>query len=234
MNLDSFFWILLLWPSYMVGKFLLRGKRGNEEPKKAVREVFVIMLLSIVVVGFLNEIVLNRVLKTTLFTYATPLTFNTLSILFFPALIEELFKFVPLALHLINKQYFDKISDGVIYFTISGLAFGIYENISYALIGGTETLLVRVFTLMFLHAGTTAMVGYAFALYRFRKCSSWFVAFSFMFAVLLHTFYNFFITSETLWFFVGLLLSTISSCLIFILNYKSRRKDLALKKVAVF
>ncbi len=74
--------------------------------------------------------------------------------------IEELSKFLPLALFIYHKKYFSEHNDGVLYFAIAGLAFGVPENILYTLDGGAGTGIVRLIMTPVFHAATTAIVGY--------------------------------------------------------------------------
>lgn len=74
--------------------------------------------------------------------------------------IEEIVKFVPLALFLNRKPYFSMLSDGVLFFGLAGLTFGAIEHVLYGLSYGQFTVLLRVFLVLFLHAGLTGTVGY--------------------------------------------------------------------------
>jgi RsiW-degrading membrane proteinase PrsW (M82 family) len=76
------------------------------------------------------------------------------------SVIEESCKFVPLAVLLYKRPYFNEHTDGVIYFALAGLGFGLPENILYTLQFGAKTGLVRVLLTPFLHAATTGLVGY--------------------------------------------------------------------------
>ena len=77
--------------------------------------------------------------------------------------IEEASKFIPLAALLYRKRYFNEHTDGVIYFAIAGLGFGLPENILYSLQFGSGVGLSRVILTPFFHAATTGMVGYFLA-----------------------------------------------------------------------
>jgi RsiW-degrading membrane proteinase PrsW (M82 family) len=78
-------------------------------------------------------------------------------------IIEETCKFLPLAVHLYPKRYFNEHTDGVIYFAIAGLGFGLPENILYSLQYGASVGLSRVILTPFFHAATTGMIGYFLA-----------------------------------------------------------------------
>jgi hypothetical protein len=91
--------------------------------------------------------------------------------------IEEAAKFIPLALFIRNKSYFNEHTDGVIYFGIAGLTFGFLENVEYSIVsrnrvGGELTGIVRLIILVFFHAASTGIVGYYLAKAKIHK-QSW-------------------------------------------------------------
>jgi RsiW-degrading membrane proteinase PrsW (M82 family) len=74
--------------------------------------------------------------------------------------IEEIVKFVPLALFIYKKPYFQEHTDGCIYFAICGLTFGLGENILYTVTMGTGVGVARLLLTPFFHAATTSILGY--------------------------------------------------------------------------
>jgi RsiW-degrading membrane proteinase PrsW (M82 family) len=74
--------------------------------------------------------------------------------------IEEGCKFIPLALVLYKRRYFNEHTDGVIYFALAGLGFGLPENLLYTMEFGTKTGIVRVLMTPLFHAAATGLVGY--------------------------------------------------------------------------
>lgn len=74
--------------------------------------------------------------------------------------VEEIVKFVPLALFIYKKPYFQEHTDGCIYFAICGLTFGLGENILYTVTMGTSVGIARLLLTPFFHAATTSILGY--------------------------------------------------------------------------
>jgi RsiW-degrading membrane proteinase PrsW (M82 family) len=74
--------------------------------------------------------------------------------------IEEAVKFLPLAIFIYRKPYFREHVDGVIYFAVCGLTFGLGENILYTMTYGAKVGLMRLLLTPFLHAATTAILGF--------------------------------------------------------------------------
>lgn len=82
--------------------------------------------------------------------------------------IEEALKFIPLSLFLFPKRYFNEHTDGVIYFALAGLGFGLPENLLYSLAFGSAAGVGRVIMTPFFHAAITGMVGYYLAKAKLR------------------------------------------------------------------
>ncbi len=74
--------------------------------------------------------------------------------------IEEISKFLPTALLVYKRKFFRNHVDGIIFFAIAGLAFGIPENILYSIEFGVTTGLQRLLMDPIFHASTTVIVGY--------------------------------------------------------------------------
>ena len=74
--------------------------------------------------------------------------------------IEETCKFAPLAIVLYKRHFFNEYTDGIIYFALAGLGFGLPENLLYTLQFGTSTGLVRMVMTPLFHSATTGLVGY--------------------------------------------------------------------------
>lgn len=105
--------------------------------------------------------------------------------------IEEACKFIPLSLFLYSKRYFNEHTDGIIYFALAGLGFGLPENILYTLQFGATTGLSRVLMTPFFHAATTGLVGFFLIkgkLARQSRAQSWLVL---LLTMVLHGLYDF-------------------------------------------
>ncbi|MHB1865245.1 MAG: PrsW family glutamic-type intramembrane protease [Candidatus Saccharimonadales bacterium] len=109
--------------------------------------------------------------------------------------IEEALKFIPFALFIYKKNYFSEHIDGIIYFTIVGLSFGLPENILYTVGFGNKTGLVRLVMTPFFHAATAGMVGYFLAKHKISKTPLYTVVLALAGAILLHALYDFGLTS---------------------------------------
>ena len=151
------FVLLLVFIGVAVGLawFLISHDHGQKEPIAALWAAAGFGLGGGLVAGFVESWLIpsNNLLAGT--PHGTLLV-ASLAV----GVIEESCKFIPLALVLYKRPYFNEHTDGVIYFALAGLGFGLPENILYTLQFGAKTGLVRVLLIPFFHAATTGLVGY--------------------------------------------------------------------------
>jgi RsiW-degrading membrane proteinase PrsW (M82 family) len=135
--------------------YFVSQDRGEREPIGALWMAFGFGVLGAVIAGILELILIPT---KALDPGSRPLT------LFVSAMgvgvIEESSKFIPLALIIYGRRYFNEHTDGIIYFAIAGLGFGLPENILYTLQFGGAVGIERLILTPFFHAATTGMVGY--------------------------------------------------------------------------
>ncbi|HUA13210.1 MAG TPA: PrsW family glutamic-type intramembrane protease [Candidatus Sulfotelmatobacter sp.] len=106
-------------------------------------------------------------------------------------IVEEMVKFVPLALFIYKKPYFKEHTDGIIYFAICGLTFGLGENIGYTISFGASAGITRLILMPFFHAAATAILGYYLVSMKIdRKNKTKFIA-ALIIIPLLHGLYDF-------------------------------------------
>lgn len=109
--------------------------------------------------------------------------------------IEELSKGLGL---LFGRHELDELEDGLIHGAAIGLGFAATENFLYGYFNfqqfGFEaaitTILLRVGSSTILHAGTTALLGFGYALYRKRQAPRMTVGAMYVVAFLQHALYN--------------------------------------------
>lgn len=144
---------LLVW-------YLLYHDHGRKLPVGSLWTAFGFGVLAMVVAG-IGEFYL---LPTSFLhgTQATALGTKLLGSLGV-GFLEEAAKFIPLALFIYHKSYFREHTDGIIYFAICGLTFGVGENILYTVSFGVQVGLARLILTPFLHAATTGILGYYLA-----------------------------------------------------------------------
>jgi RsiW-degrading membrane proteinase PrsW (M82 family) len=143
--------------------------------------------------------------------------------------IEEGCKFVPLALVLYRRSFFNENTDGIIYFALAGLGFGLPENILYTLQFGAKTGLLRLILIPFFHAATTGLVGYFLIKRKLAGKSPWGIVGLLAVIMLLHGLYDFGLSSGSVLFAMGsLLITLIMSIALFRLFLRANELDRSL------
>jgi protease PrsW len=149
-------------------------------------------------------------------------------------LIEEACKFIPLAIFIFKRRYFNEHTDGVIYFALAGLGFGLPENILYTMQFGAKTGMTRLILTPLFHAAITGMVGYYLARRKLLGKSAMGVAIPLVAAMILHGLYDFGLLSGVPVLTIMSFLITMGlSAALFILYMKATERDQALGLSAV-
>lgn len=139
---------------------------------------------------------------------------------------EEGAKFIPAAIWLRKKVFFNEMTDGFIYFGIVAVVFGAVEDLLYGLEFGEGTILLRLVTGPFMHVAFTMIPAAAFARYRvFNKGFSLVIA-GFITASLLHAAFDFGLFSKSpLLSLVSFAIGVIVNILIFTRYRKMQKID---------
>ena len=166
--------------------FLIARDRGEKEPILALWLAGCFGLLAGVAAGLLEGWLVQ---SRDLLPGANPSA--VLQAALIVGLIEELCKFVPLAMYLYRRHFFNEYTDGIIYFALAGLGFGLPENILYAIQFGAKSAVARVVLTPFFHSAIAAMVGFFLIRYKLSGRSRFAVVFALMGAVILHALYDF-------------------------------------------
>lgn len=225
------FLILLLFIVLSAGLawFLIAHDRGEKEPIGALWMAAGFGVIGAVMASFMENHVVSA-------SHLEP--GNSLGVIFGAAMavgvIEEACKFIPLAFFLYKQRFFNEHTDGVIYFALAGLGFGLPENILYSLQFGAKTGLVRVFLTPMFHAATTGIVGYFLAKQKVSKRTAWAVIVPLAAAMLLHGLYDFGLSSSITLYGIAALLITLGlsgGLFVCFLRATERDQDLGLSAV---
>lgn len=144
--------------------FIIRRDHGSKEPTGALLAAFGFGVLALILASVLNELILPERVVSGIGTKelsgipVTTLITASLAV----GLIEESLKALPLAAYIYKKQYFNELTDGIIYFGIVGLTFGIIEDIFYSLQFGGGVGLVRILFFPYLHTCFSVLFGLTF------------------------------------------------------------------------
>ncbi len=201
--------------------FLLRNDRGEKEPISALWIAAGFGLLSAVAAAFIErEFIPLSATRT-----GNPLPHLLVSFLGI-GLIEESLKFLPLAIILFPKKYFNEHKDGIIYFAIAGLGFGLPENILYTMQFGAKSGLGRLIMTPIFHAAITSMAGYYLIKAKLAKKNPFTIWPVLVLAVILHGFYDFGLASgTTLFTFMSTIITIALSANFFNLYFRAQDHD---------
>jgi RsiW-degrading membrane proteinase PrsW (M82 family) len=172
---------------------LLRADRGAKEPVGALWLAAAYGLLALVLAVAIESLFIKGSSEdvTVAKLGLLPTLLATLGVGF----AEEFAKFLPMAWHVHAKRYFNEYTDGIIYFGLVGLTFGLLENIVYTIGYDAGTGLVRVLLDLFFHASTTGIIGFYFVRAKLQGTSLRPVAGALLGLGLVHGLYDFLLSS---------------------------------------
>lgn len=207
--------VLLVW-------YILSKNRGEREPNSAMWVAVGFGVISLIVAGVLEAVLLPVDIGVADKLSGTQLVTVSMAV----GVIEEVSKFIPLALFIYKKSYFREYNDGVLYFALAGLGFGVPENILYTLSGGVGTGLVRLIMTPFFHAATTAFIGYILIRMKLRRQSILPVIGAVLLMIFVHAAYDFGLLSGKLGFIgMAVLLTFGLNVLLVVLVSHARKRD---------
>ncbi len=201
--------------------FFIKSDRGSKEPAGALFGAFGYGFLAIIL----------AVMAESWFIPHAWLTTNSISGKAFwgfllVGIIEELCKFGPLAAHIYRRAYFNEVTDGILYFGISGLAFGLFENISYLIGDGSQAGLFRIVVLMFFHGASSGIAGYYLIRAKLAGKSPWGRAMVALISLMLiHGVYDFAVSSASILILLGLLITLALNIALFVFWQRSKELD---------
>ncbi len=194
--------------------YLISYDRGEKEPISALWIAFGFGIIG----GIAAAIIEHQLVSPNDISALSPLKTILVAAIII-GIVEEACKFIPLSMFVYPKKFFNEHSDGIIYFALAGLGFGLPENILYTLHYGTETGVSRIFLTPFFHAAITGIVGYYLIKSKLAKKSWLRVIPVLIFAMLLHALYNFGLASNRQSFAIGSIAITLGLSIIFFLLY---------------
>jgi RsiW-degrading membrane proteinase PrsW (M82 family) len=165
--------------------YLVKHDQGESEPVQALWVAFGFGALGVLAAGFVETRLLPD--PTMAFQPMGTIVWVSLAI----GIIEELCKCGLLVWFIYGKRYFNEHTDGVIYFALAGLGFGLPENLLYTFQFGASAGLARILMTPLFHAATTTLVGYALIKVKLDHISKRYVWIMLLTAIGLHGLYDF-------------------------------------------
>ncbi len=225
--------ILLTAAALWLARFLVRRDRGAHEPVRALWAVFGLGFVGMIAASVLEVLIPADYLPSATGALPAP-SMGLFLAAMAVGLIEELCKIVPAALFVYKKPYFNEHTDGIIYFAIAGLGFGLPENLLYVLQFGTSAGFMRLLLTPFFHAALTALIGYFLVRVKLDRASKWTVVVAYLGVASLHGLYDFGLFTGIIWLvMVSLLISVGLTVALFVAYARSTRSDQLLGLSAV-
>lgn len=215
--------LIILFISLAVGIviFMLKSDRGEKKP--------ILDLWLAVGFGFIAAIAAAFIEKALIPLNDTKVgaPLGTMLISFLGVgVIEETLKFLPLAIFIYSKKYFNEHTDGIIYFALAGLGFGLPENILYTMQYGASAGLGRLILTPFFHAAITSMVGYFLIKSKLNKKNPLTIWPILLMAIVLHGLYDFGLSSNNnLFIFISVTITLALTANFFNLFFRAQDKD---------
>jgi len=165
--------------------YLVKRDQGEKEPVQALWAAFGFGIVGLVLAAVIETIFVPDPLAEQ--TSLGALLWIALAI----GVIEEICKCALLAWFIYGKRYFNEHTDGVMYFALAGLGFGLPENIMYTFQFGAGAGMARIVMTPLFHAATTALIGYALIKAKLDGSSKRSVWLMLLTAIGLHALYDF-------------------------------------------
>ncbi len=200
--------------------FFIYKDKGEREPIGALWMAFGLGIFAALIASVIENIVIPKDIDSLTFTKI--ILVASLSI----GIIEEAVKFVPVAIYIYRKRFFNEHTDGIVYFALAGLGFGLLENINYAMNYGASTGIRRLLLTPFFHAAITCLVGFALIIVKLDKKSKLWVVGALVMAMLIHGIYDFGIFSgESIFVVLSIIITLSLSAMLFWLYFRAANMD---------
>lgn len=197
MLLSILFFLLSIIPSVLIFIWLKNRQKDNILYRKKCTYSFVSGLISVLPIIFLSAIlfVLSRVLKAALLKNVNALAYQAIYTFIVLAFAEEIIKYLAFRFVLKKKTYAYSWADVTAFMVIIGTAFGLIEDVPYAIGASPIIMLVRGFTMG--HIGYGFVMGWFYGK-RLHTGKKRYGAIAILLPWLIHGLYDFSLSPELL------------------------------------
>ena len=220
--------ICAFFPPIIYSIWIRNTEKHNREKWKSIIVCFIWGATIAIIASLILEFILEIPLNITIYNGNIPSLSTAIIIAPFA---EELTKPIALSTKIVKKEL-SEFEDGLIYGAVAGLGFSATENLFYGYSFLSEGLIVFLFLISIrslggclLHASATALTGYGYGKTIIRRKSIIRVFPFFIFAVFLHSIYNFLVSFRFMGIISGLIIALI--LVIFSIRF-TRRKIISL------
>ncbi len=240
MLLSILFFLLSIIPSVLIFIWLRNRQKENILYRKKCTYSFVSGLISVLPILLLSAIlyVLSAVLKLALLKDVNILVYQAIYTFVVLAFAEEIIKYFTFRFVLKRNPYAYSWADVVAFMVIIGTAFGLIEDIPYAIGASPIIMLVRGFTMG--HVGYGFIMGWFYGK-RLHTGKKRYGVFALLVPWLIHGLYDFSLTPELMeisdnFAFLGVSLALLDIVLLILMIcffIKARKKDIYNEPVGV-
>lgn len=240
MLLSILFFLLSIIPSVLIFIWLRNRQKENILYRKKCTYSFVSGLISVLPILLLSAIlyVLSAVLKLALLKDVNILVYRAIYTFVVLAFAEEIIKYFTFRFVLKRNPYAYSWADVVAFMVIIGTAFGLIEDIPYAIGASPIIMLVRGFTMG--HVGYGFIMGWFYGK-RLHTGKKRYGVFALLVPWLIHGLYDFSLTPELMeisdnFAFLGVSLALLDIVLLILMIcffIKARKKDIYNELVGV-
>lgn len=240
MLLSILFFLLSIIPSVLIFIWLRNRQKENILYRKKCTYSFVSGLISVLPILLLSAIlyVLSAVLKLALLKDVNILVYQAIYTFVVLAFAEEIIKYFTFRFVLKRNPYAYSWADVVAFMVIIGTAFGLIEDIPYAIGASPIIMLVRGFTMG--HVGYGFIMGWFYGK-RLHTGKKRYGVFALLVPWLIHGLYDFSLTPELMeisdnFAFLGVSLALLDIVLLILMIcffIKARKKDIYNESVGV-
>lgn len=157
--------ILATLPVALLLAYFWKRDRGEKEPFKLMRKVFLYGILIVLPIGFFEAFLMG--FAGSLLPNPTVLAFVIPFLVV--ALPEEFGKLWIVKKTVYDDKKFNEFMDGITYCILASMGFAIFENVVYIYQYGLATGILRAFTAVPAHALFSGIMGYYIGLAKFSK-----------------------------------------------------------------
>lgn len=232
--------LLSIVPSVLIFIWLRNRQKENILYRKKCAYSFVSGLISVLPILLLSAIlyVLSAVLKLTILKDVNILVYQAIYKFIVLAFAEEIIKYLAFRIVLKRNPYAYSWADVVAFMVIIGTAFGLIEDIPYAIGASPIIMLVRGFTMG--HVGYGFIMGWFYGK-RLHTGKKHYGVFALLVPWLIHGLYDFSLTPELMkisdtFAFLGVSLALMDIVLLILMIWffiKARKKDIYNEPVGV-
>lgn len=204
----EFLILLAILPGLIISILIYNQDKKEREPKGQLLRAFLLGIMAVVITLLFSYICRIPFIEIDREDWISLCLYAFLGI----SLIEEFSKWICSYFFLKGNRNYDYLFDGIVYTAFISLGFATIENILYTINGGILTGIIRAITTVPAHAFFGIISGYYFSISKQTKIrianKKWkkFLAFSLIFPVLLHGFYDFcLLTKNVIFFFIYLI-----------------------------